>query len=195
MSFFKVTEDNLDELSYSEILSKLEAKPREMVEEIVEWEKKMILSTLEECESPIEMILALAMRESYFLSGDGVDRVLNIKDGITAITIVGITNQAHIAINNKTNYRVDFLIPVYDNRFRHGKQFVIECDGHEFHEKTKKQVARDNKRKRDLTAAGYIILNFSGSEIFNNSHGCVHEIEEIIRNTMKKMAEDARNNV
>ena len=42
-------------------------------------------------------------------------------------------------------------------------KIVAECDGHDFHEKTKDQVARDKSRVRDLEIAGWRILRFTGS--------------------------------
>ena len=42
-------------------------------------------------------------------------------------------------------------------------KIVVEYDGHDFHEKTKDQVARDKSRVRDLEIAGWRILRFTGS--------------------------------
>lgn len=39
---------------------------------------------------------------------------------------------------------------------------VIECDGHEFHERTKRQAARDRSRDRAIQAFGYRIFRFTG---------------------------------
>jgi len=57
-------------------------------------------------------------------------------------------------------YRVDFM--VFYNATR---KLVIECDGHDFHEKTKDKVAADKQRDRFLQAKGYKVLRYSGSEI------------------------------
>jgi|GEM_PF-2799884 len=67
-------------------------------------------------------------------------------------------------------YRVDFMIEWNE------KKIVIECDGHEFHEKTKEQVSRDKKRDRFITMQGYKLLRFSGSEICNNIHEVLDDI-------------------
>ena len=62
-------------------------------------------------------------------------------------------------------YIVDFLVG-YDNEGLEQK-VVIECDGHDFHEKTKEQVAYDKKRERFLTSNGYIVLRYSsGAAVF-----------------------------
>ena len=54
----------------------------------------------------------------------------------------------------------------------------VECDGHDFHEKTKEQAARDKKRDRDLQALGYRVLRFSGSEIYRDVNACILAIFE-----------------
>jgi uncharacterized protein DUF559 len=58
---------------------------------------------------------------------------------------------------------------------------VVECDGHDFHEKTKEQAARDKSRDRDMLAQGYRVLRFTGSEIHNRAEKCAMEIDAIIR--------------
>lgn len=56
------------------------------------------------------------------------------------------------------------------------KHIVVECDGHDFHEKSKEQVAKDKKRDRDIQKEGYKIFRFSGSEINKDSVSCAYEI-------------------
>lgn len=62
------------------------------------------------------------------------------------------------------SYIVDFLV-IAD--FSDDK-VIIECDGHDFHEKTKEQAKHDKERDRYLTSLGYKILRYAGSEIYNN---------------------------
>lgn len=63
-------------------------------------------------------------------------------------------------------YRVDLVLS------GDGFKVAIECDGHDFHEKTKHQAARDKFRDRFLTASGYTVLRFTGSEIWNAPLTC-----------------------
>lgn len=58
---------------------------------------------------------------------------------------------------------------------------VVECDGHDFHEKTKEQAKRDKSRDRDLQAAGITVLRFTGSEIYNDINQCIIDIELVIK--------------
>jgi len=59
--------------------------------------------------------------------------------------------------------------------------YAIECDGHDFHEKTKEQVTHDKQRERILLNHFSKVIRFSGSEIYNNANKCVQEVLEIIR--------------
>jgi len=52
------------------------------------------------------------------------------------------------------------------------KKAIIECDGHEFHERTKEQAARDRSRDRAAQAAGHMMLRYTGSEIYRDPLGC-----------------------
>lgn len=118
---------------------------------------------LDGCESPIEKILALRLYEFMHIREYRFYQLLFEYD----IDVVDIEKQRLIKINN-TAYRVDFLITVFDMKTKEGYGFVVECDGHEYHEKTKSQAQKDKKRDRDMTTEGFTVLRFTGSEIYNN---------------------------
>lgn len=67
------------------------------------------------------------------------------------------------------------------------REIIVECDGHEFHEKTKEQVAKDKKRDRCLQEIGYKIFRFSGSEIWADAFSCVSQTIEILALSDKKI--------
>lgn len=56
---------------------------------------------------------------------------------------------------------------------------VVECDGYEFHEKTKEQASHDKRRDREMQRRGYVVFRFSGSDIFNGSDSCATEVLEM----------------
>lgn len=74
--------------------------------------------------------------------------------------------------------RVDFLI----RYFFYGEtlEIIVECDGHQFHEKTKQQVTKDNRRNRDLQQAGFKVFRFSGSEIYGLPRLCASDVLDTI---------------
>jgi very-short-patch-repair endonuclease len=65
------------------------------------------------------------------------------------------------------------------------KKVIVECDGHDFHERTKEQAARDRSRDRATQAAGHIMLRYTGSEIYRDPLGCA-------RNALKTLADFIR---
>lgn len=69
--------------------------------------------------------------------------------------------------------RVDFLLTVFSlvepRRWHH---LIVECDGHDFHERTKEQAANDRSRDRAATLAGYTVMRFTGSELWRDPWGC-----------------------
>lgn len=65
---------------------------------------------------------------------------------------------------------------------------VVECDGHDFHERTKEQAAHDKKRDRYFAAQGIAVLRFTGSEIWRDAASCSREIESFLSDQFFKMA-------
>jgi very-short-patch-repair endonuclease len=56
----------------------------------------------------------------------------------------------------------------------------VECDGHNFHERTKEQASHDKQRDRRLAAAGITTLRFTGSDIYNRLDQCIDEIQDYL---------------
>jgi very-short-patch-repair endonuclease len=123
-----------------------------------------------DCESPIEQLLAINLERINLL---GIGNVNPFVD------VIAIEKQQEIKISKKVTYRVDFLITV-DYKNQGMKGFVIECDGHEFHQKTKEQVEKDNQRTRDLQMKGLEVIRFSGTEIWHRAYRCACEIRKLI---------------
>ena len=77
-------------------------------------------------------------------------------------------------------YFPDFYVEFHDPEFGHAWfKLAIECDGHEFHEKTKQQVARDKRRDRWLALHGISMVRFSGHEIWRAPVECAEQVFEI----------------
>ena len=45
---------------------------------------------------------------------------------------------------------------------------VIECDGHDFHDRTKAQASRDRARDRNLQSFGFLVYRYTGQDIWND---------------------------
>lgn len=75
-------------------------------------------------------------------------------------------------------YYADFYLS-----YASGKQkleIIVECDGHEFHEKTKAQVSRDKKRDRYFTKLGINTLRYSGSDLVKDPSIVISDVEEML---------------
>jgi very-short-patch-repair endonuclease len=135
---------------------------------------KFVKACREYCESPIEEIMLAALLWAPL--GCACHRALQVWfSGRRPLTNVVIAPQHEIV-----GHRVDFAI--FINRLAsHEVRVVVECDGHEFHEKTREQVAKDNQRDRELQIAGWEVFRFSGSEIWKCAVACCGDIDRLIR--------------
>jgi hypothetical protein len=147
------------------------------------------------CESPIEAMLVAALSRQHphaIIFKKNLDRWFSepheqLKPISASWPTIITVLQAQIE-----NFRVDIAIGTFDHLPGEScgqddddvliKQplLIIECDGHDFHEKTKEQAQRDKSRDRALTALGHRVIRFTGSEIFRNAKKCVSDIEEIL---------------
>lgn len=137
-------------------------------------------SYLMEIKSPIEQALFLAVKfggsllplEKYARKVSGCETLI-------------FEPQHQVKVGEKTYY-LDFLLSIWlkNNTTVH---LAIECDGHEFHEKTKKQAQYDRQRERDLTSVGYTVVRFTGSEIYKDPYKCAEEICDLALSQIKKL--------
>jgi very-short-patch-repair endonuclease len=128
-----------------------------------QWERR-----LGRCESPIESMFLEQFCASAVEHGYGIG---------SAGKVVGET----IVVKPNTwlsRYRVDFLISF--DFFGSLLEIVVECDGHEWHERTKRQAARDKSRDRALQSLGYKVFRFTGSEINEAPLRCAMEILDCV---------------
>lgn len=77
-------------------------------------------------------------------------------------------------------YKADFLLIQQNFDFgptkREYKKVIIECDGRDFHEKTKFQAQHDKRRDRFIQSRGHQVLRFTGSELHKDPLNCVLEV-------------------
>lgn len=133
------------------------------------------IESLLDCESPIEQLLSIALTDI------GITDIMSFNP---FIDVIEVEKQKEYTFGGKT-FRADFTLPTHfrtlDGKdiFKH---YIIECDGHEFHQKTKEQVERDNERTRLFQQNGYEVLRYSGTEVYHKSHQCAFEIRRKIIN-------------
>lgn len=125
----------------------------------------------EKCQSPIEEIFSFAYEFLIVSKGFPISELFNLFPQQTVCA-------------NGHKYKVDFLFDTERLKLIHRDhplKLAIECDGHDFHERTKTQVEKGNNRDYDLKMAGYEILHFSGSQIYNEPMKCALEVYDFIR--------------
>jgi very-short-patch-repair endonuclease len=134
------------------------------------------------CQSPIEKTMADMLVACPFMNFLLRGPVI-VKPGsarpTTAIGGAYICPQMRIG-----QYRVDFAILIICTQGE--LRVVVECDGHDFHEKTKEQAAGDKARDRYLNDQGYRVLRFTGSEIWNKPIECGEQITLFIVNEWQR---------
>lgn len=121
-------------------------------------------------ESPIERALLAALRRSGRLCPDPA----NIRSDCERVPLrcgIFIYQQAPVL-----KYRTDFLLGAMASPDADPHWVVVECDGHEFHERTAEQAEHDRARDRAMTAAGYRVFRFTGREIRRDVQKCADEV-------------------
>ena len=150
------------------------------VSELVECAKR--------CESPIEQLLSVHLVRWVRTFNDKHYVVVG-PDFEESGYFVDLQPQKEINVNGR-RYRVDFLVDVVSlNDSPSVPSVVVECDGHDFHERTKEQARRDKRRDRDLQSAGYHVLRFTGSEIWRDPSSCAGEVARFVERLVQ-MAQD-----
>lgn len=177
---FKNFEKNL-----SERVGKVEGRLEERLAGHIEDFLLTTVGNLEECESPIEKLLALEL--DRVVNNSEINRIADVFDWSPQKEIVVFDG-----LKKEKTYRVDFIFEFVlfgrcDGRPSFEYKFAIECDGHDFHEKTKEQAARDKQKDRDLMQHGITVIRFTGSEIYENPYGSASEAIQIMEKYIRSM--------
>lgn len=161
------------------------------VQEMVSSSLDEISSNIIECclrksESPIESVLATSFVLSSAIaaaSGQVPLFIMADEDCVSCLEKVALSVPGTIAMSKQMSigeYRADFCAIMAISLvfgiivFR----LIVECDGHDWHEKTKEQAAADKARDRFFSREGYGVLRFTGSEIWANPAKCADEVAE-----------------
>lgn len=73
------------------------------------------------------------------------------------------------------NFRLDFVVGPAD--LSEDRPFIaVELDGHDFHERTKEQVAYRDWRDRRLQVWNYKVFHISGSALVRDPKACVGDV-------------------
>ena len=123
-------------------------------------------------ESPIEQQLG-----GYLLCAiDGYNEI--VYDGLLGVSSAPDFGTYFRCQQHMYGCYLDFLFKV--NLDGDWKVLNVECDGHNYHDRTKAQAARDKSRDRLLIQKGVQVIRFTGSEIYNRPEECLEEVENIL---------------
>lgn len=142
------------------------------------------------CESPIEelMFLALVVAGQRDSTGDvivdGREPEPFERDEDSFVSI-----QPQVPIGK---YRVDLQVVVFTDQdpgltqglpapphreWRRGV-VLVECDGHDFHERTKEQASHDKRKDRELQRLGFTVFRYTGSDVWRDCAAAAAEVVE-----------------
>lgn len=141
-------------------------------------------------DSPIEKLLFTAIHAASEFAFVGYREIIVVRDEASLSGYLKFNEGGLLIIEPQKQlegWRVDFMIHAcncdIDGSNARWKRLIVECDGHDFHERTKEQAARDRSRDRDAQLAGYTVMRFTGSEIWRDALGCAAKIGEWARAT------------
>lgn len=143
------------------------------------------------CETPIERVLLHALSCAFAMGLGSIAFFGGRPRRFEVVKDVTYNGNPYIgAFYPQTQigeYRADFYFEMFDtktgSRWLRG---IIECDGHDFHERTKEQAKRDKCRDRWFQSQGIFVLRFSGAEIWNDPCACALDIDQFIENSYKR---------
>ena len=128
--------------------------------------------------SPIEDLFFVACQMQCLAEYVAVDPDCEFDNKGNICPGYGVTIQPQASIGM---YRVDFLI------IQHGigpddilSPVIVELDGHDFHDKDKRQRAYEKARDRFLVKSGYKVLHFTGSEVVADPYKVAFEALSLI---------------
>ena len=138
-------------------------------------------------ESPIEVSMFFALALVGLQDERSVQYVHN---GVARGNFPGAGPLLHIEPQASVGeYRVDFLITLAEQvpDFEHmigespgfkvvESKIVVECDGFDFHERTKEQASKDHARDRTLQSMGYQVFRYTGADIWKDVFACAEEV-------------------
>lgn len=131
---------------------------------------------LADCESPIERAMAVSIVMLARLRWDHVVFIPKGSDLDPHVDLIG-GYTLHVAPQYSVGkYRVDLLVGYSEAGGVDEGYIAVECDGHDFHDRTKAQAQRDKSRDRELSSRVAKVVRFTGSEIYQDPWKCADEV-------------------
>lgn len=155
----------------SEAVGRMEAERfgHDMQTEIVE---NLLVS------SPIEQMFLVALHALVRANYDEINPdPVSIGEQILLGRGIHVRSQFQV-----DQFRVDFLVErvwIFEGK-NCSNGVIVELDGHEFHDKDKRQRSYEKARDRHLIRRGFKVLHFTGSDVASDPCRVAHEVMDII---------------
>lgn len=130
------------------------------------------------CASPIEEAMLMALLTVGLQQAEGAECGRLVVGDLNGPEVLRIRPQTKVG-----RFRVDFqveLVSRTDFDDVDTAAVLVECDGHDYHERTKAQAKRDKSRDRALQSAGHQVLHYTGSEIWADPYAPATEVYDFL---------------
>lgn len=129
-------------------------------------------------DTEIEKLFACALFAQIRFGDGGFENLMVARSGEQFQGLVSSGDCQNCLIirpqHQRPNWRVDFVVSAFGSDKWH--DLVVECDGHDFHERTKEQAAKDRSRDRSAQLSGLAVFRFTGSELWRDPWACADQI-------------------
>lgn len=146
---------------------------QEIVDDALENYRDSLKFMGEKLNSPLETVMFAALYYHFntdeFVSFSKMDFTFG-QPPTNPFSQTDIFLQAKVGV-----YVADFLFDIhFDGDPR--RTLVVECDGHDFHERTKDQARKDRERDRWMLSKNITVMRFTGSEIWADPLDCAGQV-------------------
>lgn len=153
-------------------------------------DKEPLITTAQRLESPLEVVMLSAIKVAA--------NFLEFQDPRATDMLKFAQQERHITIDTSAavpvgTYRADLVIHAkLDNQQQPFAPVVIECDGFNYHDKTREQAVRDRQRDRYMQKANYLVARFAGDEIVEQPLECAFEVYDLALRGMGRVLRTAQ---
>jgi very-short-patch-repair endonuclease len=150
-----------------------------------------MIETAQKLESPLEVVMlgALTAVQPYVKCLDA-----NVKELLAAMEqYKAISYELRAAVPIGT-YRADFIMTVKMDAPIEAALLpapvIIECDGYNYHDKTREQARYDRQRDRHMQRQGFVVARFTGDEILEQPFECAFEVMDLVLRSFGRVNRD-----
>jgi hypothetical protein len=157
---------------------------RRQIEKASESAREVLLLAITEKIEGLRNVFESPLEESFYVWWVALEQVVSGGN-----ILVQLDPQFPVVIGDE-HYRLDFRVKAWKRGDTAGNypKIAVEVDGHEFHERTREQVALRDARDRALQKDGWVVFHYSWSEFFADPLGKVAEVYFFARKTIQGLA-------